>query len=231
MVRHDSSPQQCGRSSSSSPGCQHSSLTFESSTCAGEIGYHRPTNQQRATAAGLKKNEEFHDDCFPSPLILPGDDLACDPQWPPQTVRSWLRQPERNKVTAEKNVIYVADYPKIPPRMQFIRAWSQPTNNENASFALPIATDITEYLAAFYRGLPVKILPDVLQFDRWNRNTSRKPAAIALNTSHESIRIATRTSPDRTFSCQLNLNDILDVALAVIPDDAYALLLLVEQDL
>lgn len=37
--------------------------------------------------------------------------------------------------------------------------------------------------------------------------------------------------PDGVLPYQLNLNGLLDVASSVIPEDAYAILLLVEQDL
>ena len=38
-------------------------------------------------------------------------------------------------------------------------------------------------------------------------------------------------SQDRVFAAQLSLNDLLDVALSVLPSDAYALLMLVHHDL
>lgn len=212
--------------------CHHSSLTFAPSSCAEDVGYRRPKTPQRATAAGLKKSEEFLDHRFPGPLVLPGDDPACDPKWPPQSYRSWLREPDRNKVTPEKNVIYVANYPQIAPQMRFMRAWAQPQHSNEASIALPNVEHVIEYLAAFYKGLPVKSFPpDILRFDCWNGKTSKTSTAIALNTRKESIKVGVRTPPDRRFSRQLNLNDVLEVAISVLPRDAYALLLLVEQDL
>lgn len=58
------------------------------------------------------------------------------------------------------------------------------------------------------------------------------PKHIALNTPTESIRIRTRPrAKGAPYSHQLNLNDVLDAALSILPSDAYALLLLVTQDL
>lgn len=43
--------------------------------------------------------------------------------------------------------------------------------------------------------------------------------------------IRTRPSRDKIFSGQLNLNDLLDVAISILPRDAYALLMLTDHDL
>lgn len=58
-----------------------------------------------------------------------------------------------------------------------------------------------------------------------------KPNLIGLNTSTESIGIRWRPSPDGIFPGQLNLDDLLDTAISILPADAYALLMLVEHDL
>jgi archaemetzincin len=112
---------------------------------------------------------------------------------------------------------------------------------------------VAAYLAAFYHGLEVKVLPTKLRFMPWddvpNRNArtrsrqvsdhqviSEQP--IAISTGTETIRIQTRPTPKRgdsnelsAYSHQLDLNDMIDVALSVLPGDAYALLLLTDHDL
>lgn len=52
------------------------------------VGYRRPSGQALFTAAtGSRKRYQTHpklDTAYPPPLILPGDDLAEDPKYPPQ---------------------------------------------------------------------------------------------------------------------------------------------------
>ena len=67
-----------------------------------------------------------------------------------------------------------------------------------------------------------------LRFTGW----SDKPTPhIGLNWSDITVRIRARRSPDRIFVGQLNLEDILDAAIEILPDDAYAIVLLVDHDL
>ncbi|EGZ13274.1 hypothetical protein PHYSODRAFT_513604, partial [Phytophthora sojae] len=47
----------------------------------------------------------------------------------------------------------------------------------------------------------------------------------------EAVRIRARPSSDGLFGGQLNLEDLLDTAIALLPADAYALLLIVDHDL
>ncbi|KAJ9609703.1 hypothetical protein H2200_006031 [Cladophialophora chaetospira] len=114
--------------------------------------------------------------------------------------------------------------------------------------------DIINYLKAFYHGLKVKPLPTPLKFKSWddspNRNSKSKARkgirtksdaqAVALSTDTEAVRIQVRRTPPSStdspehvypYSHQLNLNDMTDVALSVLPPDAYALVLLTEHDM
>ena len=52
-----------------------------------------------------------------------------------------------------------------------------------------------------------------------------------MTTASEAIGIRFRACADGAFLYQLDLNDILDVVISVLPVDAYAFLLLVEHDL
>jgi archaemetzincin len=89
--------------------------------------------------------------------------------------------------------------------------------------------------------MPVKQLQDPLQFTTWTNSQKSGPrrsgrlihttSAIGINTSTECIRIRTRKSHDDAFTNQLNLDDLLDVCISVLPDDAFALLFIVDQDM
>jgi archaemetzincin len=101
----------------------------------------------------------------------------------------------------------------------------------------PSPDDIREYLEAFYHELPVKTFTQTLEFTAWESGQklrTKKDATssfIGLRCGSSCTRIRTRPCPDGTFAQQLNLDDILDAAIAALPDDAYALLFLVSHDL
>lgn len=101
----------------------------------------------------------------------------------------------------------------------------------------PNLDDVREYLGAFYHGIPVKKFNQTLEFMGWETGDKRRmkkkaPSSfISLRCGSSCTRIRTRPCPDGTFPQQLNLNDILDAAIAALPDDAYALLFLVDHDL
>ena len=231
-------------SSTKSSTCAHKTLAFEPSAHANEAGYRRPSAQQRATAAGLKKGEGIDETAFPGPLVLPNDDLAWDPKWPAQSLRSWIREKDRNEVTPERKTIYVAAPPKIDKDVAFMNDWSVPlangrlSNGGEKNVLYPRAEDVVDYLAAFYHGLPVKMLSSSqvpLRLLNWDEESGDKKKAkkklIALATAAEAIYIRSRPCPDSAFLHQLNLNDLLDVVISVLPSDAYSLLLLVNQDI
>ncbi|KAK2848494.1 hypothetical protein FQN49_005668 [Arthroderma sp. PD_2] len=121
-------------------------------------------------------------------------------------------------------------------------------NDAESPIQRPAMSDILDYLAAFYHGIPVKPLPTTLRFTSWedsapeyspkkdkrsrNKTTGdTQKQYIALTTDTESVRISCRGCPDKTFPGQINLNDLLDAAESMLPSDAYALLLVVDQDL
>ena len=224
--------------------CNHDSLTCESSQYSATVGYPRRTQRQLKNAAGkgLRDDIDVWAD-IASPLILPDDDLACDPKYPPQSVKAWKTGKSRNAVVPERQTIYVAASPEITPTMARMAAWNvpsmRPASDLNDHVATPGVDQVVQYLEAFYYGLPVKVLPPSeypLSFVEWeeSRRSRQKPdenPQVALATASEAIRIRARPCPDATFPYQLNLNDILDVVIDVLPHDAYCLLLLVDQDL
>ncbi|KAL8740799.1 MAG: hypothetical protein Q9190_006535 [Brigantiaea leucoxantha] len=190
---------------------------------------------------------------FPAPLLLPEDDLSLDPEYPPQSVQSWLRAKERNAMTTERNTVYVASPPFAATRFRFMESWTRPNKPSNLtenlrhnSSVLPKADELIRYLTAFYHGVAVKSLPLTLSFTSWeddppkvsNKLKSKSKvipvqtfSSIGLCTSTECIRIRVRPCPDSMFTNQLNLNDLIDVAISILPPDAYALLLLTHHDL
>ena len=60
---------------------------------------------------------------FPAPLILPDDDLAFDPTYPAQSFRSWPRKKDRNEVTPERRIIYIARPPDVNSEVEFMKGW------------------------------------------------------------------------------------------------------------
>ncbi|MCJ1226929.1 hypothetical protein MMC12_003584 [Toensbergia leucococca] len=249
-------------SSQTPPFCTHPLLNTEPSTHAPKAKYRRPTPQQLAIATGNpnKATKITSSATFPAPLVLPEDDLFLDPRYSAQNFRSWLREGNRNEVTFEKNVIYVAAPPAVASDVGFISSWSEPQADDAASHIRaskrsyaglvkpavaatvpPRVQDVVDYLAAFYCGLDVKLLPTSrLHFTSWEQGNLRSsnkraqstaPRFIGLETSTECVRIRTRASPNSVFKRQLNLDDLLDAAISMLPDDAYALLLLVQHDL
>lgn len=232
--------------------CSHPNLVFSTSPHAKEAGYKRPALAQRIAATtaqgtakgtGLKKGsaaEKVEDSpTFPAPLILPGDDLSCDPNYPSQSFRSWTREPERNKVTPERRTIYIAAPPEVEPGLEFVQRWTHPRVKNRAGSRVadrPTTEDVLSYLKAFYHGLPVKILPSPrLSFTAYVDDDILDPQGrtIWLNTQTDAgcVGIRTRATPKDEFTHQLNLNDLLDAAIDILPDDAYALLLIVEHDI
>lgn len=110
------------------------------------------------------------------------------------------------------------------------------------------------YLKAFYHGLDVRVLPVALSFMAWDDETTSKSGksvrsasnrndkveCVGLSTGQELIRIRVRETPMHNVSSsadhfpyqyQLDLNDLTDAALSLLPADAYSLLLTAEQDL
>ncbi|TKA73802.1 hypothetical protein B0A55_05526 [Friedmanniomyces simplex] len=234
--------------------CNHHPLHYDVSANAGAAGYKRPSMQQRLAAtrpsgrslrvakvksAGPATDEVPADSTFPAPLVLPGDELSFDPRYPPQSLRSWKQLKERNVVTDRRRTIYVGAPPKVAQDVQFVDHWAVPEAVAGAIKA-PAFEDIVNYLQAFYHGLPVRVLhARKLCFVDWDDGVrkklssesdwARKPRDVALATRSEAIRI--RVRKHESFPTQLNLNDLLDVAISILPDDAYALLMIVNHDL
>lgn len=202
------------------------------------------TSSGRFPSDRRKENSqpEYLDHAYPGPLVLPGDDLSWDPKHPAQSLRSWILEKDRNKVTSARKTIYIAASPTVAAELSVINTWRQSVlaranNAVRGKFYPPIkppkADDIRGYLESFYHGMLVKLLPRRFGFVKWeNKNSNNKsPSFIGLQYSTSCTRIRVRRCPDGVFERQLNLNDILDAEIEMLPEDAYAMLLLVEHDL
>ncbi|KAF8172059.1 hypothetical protein K438DRAFT_1852192 [Mycena galopus ATCC 62051] len=214
--------------------CGHRTLSFDCSPYSAQAGYTRPTAKEREDAASLPQSvskgklkraapddaEDVDPFTFCAPLVLPGDDLAEDPEYPPQSLEEWRTDEDRNEVKPGKNTIYVS--------------WTEPQHAENGiPVEAPKIEDVADYLKAFYHGMPVKLLPPpALRLAHWGEGkVSKTPRYIGLKTATECVRIRTRASRDGVFERQLNLDDLLDAAISILPSDAFALLLLVPFDI
>ncbi|PSR90448.1 hypothetical protein BD289DRAFT_430847 [Coniella lustricola] len=95
---------------------------------------------------------------------------------------------------------------------------------------------VLENLGAFYHGLAIKLYTPALCFESCE-STKRKgastPYTVALKEgpTDSLTGIRPRPSLEGIFLHQLNLSDLLDFAIQILPKDAYALLLAVDQDL
>ena len=229
-------------STATSDGCSHNSLLLESSDHACKAGYRDHTAKQLSNAAGNGQGGTELISSFPRPLVLPGDDLSEDPRYPGQSLRSWIREPHRNEVTSGRNVIYVASPPASSGGVKMMDRWALPKCKKGQDLAdggatLPRMDDIEDFLGAFYTGMKTARLSPAFSFVSWEKTVSSKanrqtiPRYVGLRRKDEVVGIRARPSADGMFQAQLNLNDILDAAISALPEDAYALLLLVHQDL
>ncbi|KXX76626.1 Archaemetzincin-2 [Madurella mycetomatis] len=228
-----------------SSACAHEHAQHDVSLHAEEAGFKRPslarrkaamTLSGRATRSGRDEKHHQHlETLFPGPLVLPNDALAIDLTEPPQSMKSWMQGKLRNPVTQERKTIYLAPVPGVAKQLSSVRNWAVPStvSASHRQACKPPETDhVREYLKAFYHPLPVKLLPQGLCFVPWDVAKDRlRPKYIGLQAGDGVTRVRTRPSPDGVFYRQLNLNDILDAAIETLPDDAYALVILVDHDL
>lgn len=236
--------------------CSHPDLILTPSSHALIAGYKQPPLPQRLAATTSRgtlnsksksssSQKEPSSSTFPAPLVLPGDELAYDPTYPPQSFCSWVRGKHRNKVTPERNVIYLAAPPELEDGLEFAGDWMKPRGwkagkgNVNA----PKLEDVRKYLEAFYHGMEVKMLPETLKFlggeedvqevqkKKGKKENVTKSPTLWINSGSELIGVRSRPTPKELYTHQLNLNDLLDAAIEILPDNAYAMLMLVHHDI
>jgi len=194
---------------------------------------------------------------FPAPLVLPDDELSRDPKYPVQSMKDWLMGGYRNAVTKRRKTIYVLPPPGCGVGSESVKGWTVPRlgkdgkrakgeKDQREGWTDKATENVLGYLRAFYWGMEVKILNigEGLQFTREGeekeKGKSRKEGpkkeespTLWLNTHKpdDLIGIRTRATPKGAFSHQLNLTDLLEFAIEILPQDAYALLMLVEHDM
>src|ERR1700761_7507893 len=127
--------------------CDHRTLSLSSSSYVKSTGYSWPTEQQREAAATLqpvprgklKRTAPSKDNFGPfcAPLVLPGDELSEDPDYPPQSIQDWMADKDRNEVRPGKNTIYVAAPPAVEPSVSFMKSWSEPKHADGFSVEAP----------------------------------------------------------------------------------------------
>ncbi|KAL2373760.1 hypothetical protein RJZ57_001779 [Blastomyces gilchristii] len=152
---------------------------------------------------------------FPSPLVLPGDDIALDADYPHQSFDSWLREEDRNETASRKNVVHVAAPPDIQPDVSFIYQWDTSQIKRDTSVPTLKVEDVLNSLETFYLGSPVKLQPNPIpvSFTSWESGGTRRgpktktkqeePEYTRFNIEIECVRIRTRAAPDEIFQRQL----------------------------
>ncbi|KAK0621981.1 hypothetical protein B0T17DRAFT_535575 [Bombardia bombarda] len=191
--------------------CSHSALQVEVSPAAAEAGFTRPslgarkaaaTPQGRANAA--VQQHEIDDFTFPAPLVLPDDILYLDPNdEEPQSLLSWIREKYRNPITARRKTIYVAAVPIITDEVSFMNAWTVPANMSPGKSKGKAQTEATP--------IPSPTIPDTIAY---------------LTAFYHPLPVKQLPLP----TSFLNLNDILDAAMAVLPKDAHSLVMMFDHD-
>ncbi|KAJ0423525.1 hypothetical protein BJY00DRAFT_321662 [Aspergillus carlsbadensis] len=216
--------------------CAHQTVSYTSSPYAAHTRYQQPSQDERLAATKPIPSSKLaipptRTDVqnFPAPLVLPDDDLAVDPD-PPQDFQTWLGV--RNQVTSRRRTLYVACLGVAEDIDVDIDSWAKPSHVQTTQGreppSIPSIEDITDFLAAFYHGLPIK----ELQSRHCELTSSMKTKSkIWLNTQKQRMQIRVRPSPDAIYPYQLNLKDLLEAAMVMLPGDAYALCLLVNHDL
>jgi archaemetzincin len=223
--------------------CHHLDLQLDPSPFAPLAGYAQPTAQKRAAATttsgkATKGISNESNQTFPAPLVLPHDDLNYDPDCSPQSVKSWLHVKSRNDMSPKhkRNTLYIGRVPTIGKEVAFMSDWTYPIAESKKKHASPDAELFVDYLKSFYHSMNTAILPTRLAWTTWDatiqpRRKANLPKYIGLAHGTQCTRIRVRPPPDGAFPAQLNLDDIIDAAIEILPRDAYALLLLVDHDI
>lgn len=167
----------------------------------------------------------------------------------------------RNTVTKKRKTIYVLPPPGCGVGSESVKGWTVPRlgkhgkhvkgeKDQREGWTERATEDVLGYLRAFYWGMEVKMLDvgEGLKFMRdgereekeKGKGKSRKGGPkkeesptlwLSTNKPDDLIGIRTRATPQGAFSHQLNLIDLLEFAIEILPQDAFALLMLVEHDM
>ncbi|KAF7559518.1 hypothetical protein G7046_g4630 [Stylonectria norvegica] len=235
--------------------CAHRGICIDGTSTSASFGFVRPPLEKRlaaTTAAGrLTSKSQFvipkdimsDGWTFPGPLVLPDDDLALDPKYPPQSLRSWLSYSKELPITPERKTIYVVPPPEVSKNVgSLMKGWETPVVPRDAinhrlpgQIPLPTTDDLCDYLGAFYHGMEIKSFDAKFRWQLWDASPAKDTGTyIGLATPapvEELVGVRYRSSLDGIARKQLNLNDLLDTLIDRVPPNAYAIVMLVHQDL
>ncbi|EPS35579.1 hypothetical protein H072_11103 [Dactylellina haptotyla CBS 200.50] len=220
--------------------CTHPQLVLTPSPNAALKGYNQPapaTAQKAATFRTPINGTPPSITTFPGPLVLPYDDLSHDPKYPPQSLTAFKRGIHRNQVTGRRNKLYYLTLPVRSAEVEDYQSWITPVDittkalNQTAS---PDWDDVVSYLSAFFHPLQVLPYPSVTTISKWSASGKTPHLAISSSSSNLATRLRYRKAPEGDEACythQLNLCDLLDFAIDILPEDAYSLIILTGHDL
>lgn len=225
--------------------CGHKILQLTPSPFAELAGFEQPGLKERIAAesrSGKIPSRLINTsiETFPGPLVLPHDDLNYDPDSPGQDFKEWQSAKTRNKMTdKDRGTLYVVQVPTIEKQMEFMRNWTIPKDQTKLPIehaASPNANLFVDYLKAFYHGLNVSMFPDRLSWTAWGKHSQPRravslPKFVGLAHGDACTRIRVRSPPDGIFTAQVNLDDIIDAMIQMLPEDAYAMVLLIDHDM
>ncbi|KAK6534124.1 hypothetical protein TWF281_005462 [Arthrobotrys megalospora] len=220
--------------------CPHTKLHLTVSPHAADAGYTQPASSvlSKATTTARKITTPLPPPTtFPAPLVLPNDDLSCDPKYPPQSLLSWKRLKDRNPITSNRNKIYHLTLPVRSSDAPDFQSWAIPVDPETKSQIRgtpgPVWEDVVDYLAAFFHPLELVEYPSITTISKWSSKS--KFLALSTSSSRNAVQLRTRPSPDgpetSCYTHQLSLLDILDFAIEILPEDAYTLIIFTHHDL
>ncbi|KAF3186756.1 hypothetical protein TWF788_002978 [Orbilia oligospora] len=220
--------------------CQHTKLHLTTSPHAAEAGYTHPTRSALSKAATTARKITSHNlppTTFPAPLVLPDDDLSIDPKYPPQSLLSWKRLKARNAITSLRNKIYYLNLPVRSSDSPEFQSWATPIDPETKSQIRgppsPLWEDVVDYLSAFFHPLELVEYPSITTISKWSSKSQH--LVLSTSSSRSGVQLRTRPSPDgpesSCYTHQLSLLDILDFAIEILPEDAYAIIVFTHHDL
>lgn len=235
-------------SASNAERCKHEDMRFTCSDHSQDVDFKQRTALQRLAATlpsdkAPKKadrqrfgpsEDQYPASTFPAPLLLPEDELSWDPTYETQSLKTWIDEPHRNEVSQSRRTIYLVPTPTVVSSVAHVTDWAKPqvSRNGRPEGRTPRIEDVQSYLEAFYHGVPVKMLSQpYLKYVPWSATIGTEPNRIGLQAGSLVTGIRTRPSRDHLFTGQLNLTDLLDVAISILPREAYALLMLIDHDL
>lgn len=204
------------------------------------------SSQHYATPETLFSDGEV----FPGPLVLPDELLAIEPKHHSQSFKSWHQSANYYgmRVTKRRNAIYVIPPPEVTDEVKDLMAgWLDPVVPRGESvrgmpkdLEQPTVDDLCDYLGAFYHGMEIRKLEPGFRWVAWDGNNSKSESneperpRIGLATpapTSEVVGVQYRPSIDGIATQQVNLNDVLDAMIPLVPADAHSIVMMIHHDL